>query len=119
MNKNKYIIEISDLNKKFILKNKNSIEIIRDLNFKLKTNSKVSITGPSGSGKTTLLNIIGLLDNEFDGLYLFNGKNIALFSVGLLVVRLYCLVASSSVVHTLIGPLILAKRKHNYHIVVF
>ena len=68
MNKKNLLIEISDLNKKFILENNKNTEIIKDLNFKLKINSKVSITGPSGSGKTTLLNIIGLLDSDFDGL---------------------------------------------------
>ena len=80
MNKKNLLIEISDLNKKFILENNKNIELIKNLSFKLKKNSKVSITGPSGSGKTTLLNIIGLLDSEFDGLYLFKGKNISSYS---------------------------------------
>ena len=80
MNKKNLLIEISDLNKKFILENNKNIELIKNLSFKLKMNSKVSITGPSGSGKTTLLNIIGLLDSEFDGLYLFKGKNISSYS---------------------------------------
>ncbi len=80
MNKENSLIEISDLNKKFKLENDKNIEIIKHLNFKLKINSKVSITGPSGSGKTTLLNIIGLLDNDFDGLYLFKGKDISSYS---------------------------------------
>ena len=80
MNKENSLIEISNLNKKFKLENDKNIEIIKHLNFKLKINSKVSITGPSGSGKTTLLNIIGLLDNDFDGLYLFKGKDISSYS---------------------------------------
>ena len=80
MNKENFLIEISDLNKKFILENNKNIELIKNLSFKLKMNSKVSITGPSGSGKTTLLNIIGLLDSDFDGLYLFKGKNISSYS---------------------------------------
>ena len=80
MNKKNLLIEISDLNKKFILENNKNIELIKNLSFKLKKNSKVSITGPSGSGKTTLLNIIGLLDSDFDGLYLFKGKNISSYS---------------------------------------
>lgn len=32
------------------------------------------ITGPSGAGKSTLLNIIGLLDGDFNGQYIFNDK---------------------------------------------
>ena len=79
MNKN-FIIEISDLSKNYIDENKAEIEIIKNLNFKIKTNSKVSIVGPSGSGKTTFLNIIGLLDKEFEGNFFFMKKNISLCS---------------------------------------
>ncbi len=80
MNKLNYLINISNLSKSYILKNNQSLKIIENLNFKLKPNSKISIIGPSGSGKTTFLNIIGLLDKEFEGTYLFKGKNINTFS---------------------------------------
>ncbi len=80
MNKNNFIIEISNLNKKYILNNNESIEIINNINFKLRSNSKISIVGPSGSGKTTFLNILGLLDKQFEGTYLFNNKNIISYS---------------------------------------
>ena len=76
MNKENTIIQITNLNKKYFLKNKQSVEIINNLNLTIEKNSKVSIIGPSGSGKTTLLNIIGLLDKEFIGLYLFKGNNV-------------------------------------------
>ncbi len=80
MSKNNYIVEISSLNKKYFFNNKQGIEIIKNLNFKIKYNSKISIIGPSGSGKTTLLNIIGLLDKSYEGNYLFKGKNINLYN---------------------------------------
>ena len=79
MNKN-LIIQISNLNKSYIDENNAKVEIIKNLNFNLKTKSKVAIIGPSGSGKTTFLNIIGLLDREFDGNFLFKQKNISLSS---------------------------------------
>tara|TARA_B100000674_G_C37807364_1_gene899432 strand:- start:83 stop:772 length:690 start_codon:yes stop_codon:yes gene_type:complete len=75
MNKNNFIVEISNLMKNYT-NDDDKIEIIKNLNFKLNINSKVSIIGPSGSGKTTLLNIIGLLDKEFQGNFYFKDKNI-------------------------------------------
>ncbi len=76
MNNTNFIIEISNLNKNYIIENRENIEIIKNLNFKLKRNSKISIVGPSGSGKSTFLNILGLLDRQFEGSYLFKGKNV-------------------------------------------
>ena len=80
MNKVKNIIKISKLNKKYNLKNNETIEIIKNLDLNLKENSKISIIGPSGSGKTTLLNIIGLLDKQFTGSYLYKDNDVALLS---------------------------------------
>ncbi len=80
MNKENYIIEILNLNKSYNLKNKTSIEIIKNLNFSLKPNTKISIIGPSGSGKTTFLNILGLLDKEYSGTYLFKEKDVSSYS---------------------------------------
>ena len=37
----------------------------------------LAIAGPSGSGKSTLLNILGLLDKQTSGTYLFNGIDVA------------------------------------------
>jgi len=80
MNKENYIIEILNLNKSYNLKNKTSVEIIKNLNFSLKPNTKISIIGPSGSGKTTFLNILGLLDKEYSGTYLFKEKDVSSYS---------------------------------------
>tara|TARA_B100001057_G_scaffold500217_1_gene614107 strand:- start:3479 stop:4171 length:693 start_codon:yes stop_codon:yes gene_type:complete len=80
MNKSHTIINISDLGKKYILKNKQSLEIIKNLNLKINTHSKVCILGPSGSGKTTFLNILGLLDRDFIGNYSFKNKDIFSYS---------------------------------------
>ena len=77
---NNLIIQISNLNKNYIDENNAKVEIIKNLNFNLKTKSKVAIIGPSGSGKTTFLNIIGLLDREFDGNFLFKQKDISVSS---------------------------------------
>ncbi len=122
MNKN-LIVEINDLNKKYIFKNKDSIEIIKNLNFKLKMNSKISITGPSGSGKTTFLNIIGLLDKNFDGEYLFKGKNVSLYSdlqinkirglsIGF-IHQFFYLIPELSVIENVMLPILINKNDKN------
>ena len=67
-------IEINNLKKKFHLSDKNELLIFENLNFSITKNSINSIIGPSGCGKTTLLNILGLLDSNFDGQFLFEGK---------------------------------------------
>nr|MBS0021682.1 ATP-binding cassette domain-containing protein [Gammaproteobacteria bacterium] len=49
--------------------------VLRDVNYEFPGNRISTITGKSGSGKTTLLNIIGLLDNCFDGdLFVFGHR---------------------------------------------
>ena len=68
------IIEINNLKKKFNLFNDNKLLIFENLNFSISKNSITSIVGPSGCGKSTLLNILGLLDSNFEGEFVFEGK---------------------------------------------
>ena len=67
-------IEINNLKKKFHLLNENELIIFENLNFSITKNSITSIVGSSGCGKSTLLNILGLLDSNFEGQFLFEGK---------------------------------------------
>lgn len=67
-------IEINNLKKKFNLLNDNELLIFENLNFSINKNSITSIAGSSGCGKSTLLNILGLLDSNFEGQFLFEGK---------------------------------------------
>ena len=46
-----------------------------DVSISFKNNEFVFILGESGSGKTTLLNIIGGLDNSYEGDLIINGKS--------------------------------------------
>lgn len=48
--------------------------ILDKLNLKVETGEYISITGDSGAGKSTLLNIIGTLDYEYSGEYVYNEK---------------------------------------------
>ena len=73
-------IEINNLKKKFYLSNDNELLIFENLNFTITKNSITSIVGSSGCGKSTLLNILGLLDSNFEGQFLFEGKVTKTFS---------------------------------------
>ena len=73
-------IEINNLKKKFYLSKDNELLIFENLNFSITKNSITSIVGSSGCGKSTLLNILGLLDSNFEGQFLFEGKVTKTFS---------------------------------------
>lgn len=55
------------------INNKNFDERVLFSNFRFSVNKGdfIILTGPSGAGKSTLLNIIGLLDQDYDGEYFF------------------------------------------------
>lgn len=48
--------------------------VINSLNLKIKEQEMVAIVGPSGCGKSTLLNIIGQIDDQYDGTLLIDEK---------------------------------------------
>lgn len=65
--------EVIDLSlKRKMFKNKKT-SILNDFSLTVNEGEKVAIMGKSGVGKTSLLNILGLVDNEYEGsLKLFN-----------------------------------------------
>jgi NitT/TauT family transport system ATP-binding protein len=46
---------------------KNSFNVIQNLQFEQQSDQFICLVGPSGCGKTTLLNIIGGLDSDYEG----------------------------------------------------
>ena len=54
----------------------NKLDVIKNLNLKVKTAEIVTIVGQSGAGKTTLLNLIGGLDHPDSGQLIILGNNI-------------------------------------------
>ncbi len=52
------------------------IEVLKSINFEIKTQEFVAIVGASGAGKTTLLQIISTLDKPDKGQVLIDGINI-------------------------------------------
>ncbi len=65
------ILQIRHLSKTF---GKN--EVLRDIDFSVKTGDVTTIIGSSGSGKSTLLRCINLLETPTSGEILYHGENI-------------------------------------------
>ena len=66
------IIQVEHLNKKFVV-NKQSMEVLHDINLQVKKGEFITIVGHSGCGKSTLLKIICGLVEYKDGVVERNG----------------------------------------------
>jgi len=66
------MIEIKNLHKSYTM-GKNSLHVLKGLDFNVAQGELVSIMGSSGSGKSTLLNILGMLDEADEGTYALDG----------------------------------------------
>ena len=69
------MIQINNVYKNYNTK-KTKIEVLKDVNLKIKEGEFISILGPSGSGKSTLLNLIGGLDLPNNGTVLVDDLEI-------------------------------------------
>lgn len=67
------MIEIKKVSKNFGEK-----IVFTNLSYKINDGDMLGIVGRSGCGKSTLLNIIGLLDFDYTGEVLFDGKDVAM-----------------------------------------
>lgn len=54
--------------------------VLNGLSLEIQEGDMLSIMGPSGAGKSTFLNIIGMLDNEYEGEFLFQGVDCRMMS---------------------------------------
>ena len=50
--------------------------VLHDINLQVEVGELLAIIGESGSGKSTLINIIGFLDDDFEGSYFYNDQAI-------------------------------------------
>jgi ABC transporter-related protein len=78
-NANIPIIKLEGVSRSFG-RNITATEALKNLSLDIYKGEFIMIMGPSGCGKTTLLNILGLLDSNFDGSYIFDSEDIARFS---------------------------------------
>ena len=73
------VIKLHELQKRFGIGDA-EIFAINSIDLSINKGEFVAIMGPSGCGKTTLLNIIGLLDQTYDGEYELDGQSVATIS---------------------------------------
>lgn len=81
----KVVMDVREITKSLPLGHER-IEILKGIDFQIKSGEFVSIVGPSGSGKSTLLGIIAGLDNPTTGQVLIDGVDITRMSEGRLAV---------------------------------
>ena len=72
------IIETKKLSKSYFLNKK--LNVLNNINIKIKKGDLVALLGPSGSGKSTLLHLLALLDRPSTGEIYFDSKKISLLS---------------------------------------
>jgi sulfonate transport system ATP-binding protein len=68
-------LEISGLNKKFVVDN-NPLQVLSDINITIPPGKFISIVGSSGCGKTTLLRIVLGLETNYEGSAKIDGEQI-------------------------------------------
>lgn len=70
------MIKINNINKKYI-NGTNVLHVLKNISFSVEKGEFLAIMGSSGSGKSTMMNILGCLDNEYEGEYLLDGEDIS------------------------------------------
>ncbi|WP_339877807.1 ABC transporter ATP-binding protein [uncultured Algoriphagus sp.] len=70
------MIQLKNLDK-FIESRFQRIFLLKGITLTINEGEFVTIMGPSGAGKSTLLNILGLLDEDYEGEYWFGDRNLA------------------------------------------
>ncbi|SDA27452.1 putative ABC transport system ATP-binding protein [Ruminococcus sp. YE71] len=70
------ILELRNVDKAYYI-DKTPVPVLKNINFSVSDGEYVAIMGPSGSGKSTMMNIIGCLDKQTAGMFIFDGEDIA------------------------------------------
>lgn len=68
------LIKLDDVSK-YYLAGKQKVQILKHVSLEIDKEDFAVIMGHSGSGKSTLINILGFLDQKYEGTYGFAGKS--------------------------------------------
>ena len=69
------MINLKNINK-YYQQGEQSFHVLHDINLSVDQGELLAIIGESGSGKSTLINIIGFLEDKFEGEYFYEGHPI-------------------------------------------
>lgn len=69
------VFELNNIFKDY-MQGKEPVPVLKDITMSVDDGEYVAIMGPSGSGKSTLMNIIGCLDKQTKGRFIFDGADI-------------------------------------------
>ena len=69
------VFELKSIYKDY-MQGKEAVPVLKDITMSVDEGEYVAIMGPSGSGKSTLMNIIGCLDKQTKGDFIFDGMDI-------------------------------------------
>ena len=118
---NEHKIEIVNVNKIYDM-GRESLHVLKDINFTVDEGEFVAILGPSGSGKSTLMNVIGCMDlfdeGEYylDGLAIHSMKEKKLTSIRNekigFIFQNYHLIPTYTVIQNVIMPLLMRGYEH-------
>jgi putative ABC transport system ATP-binding protein len=70
------LLQLKDIDKDY-MQDKLPVPVLKKVNFNVSDGEYVAIMGPSGSGKSTMMNIIGCLDKQTSGEFIFDGVDIS------------------------------------------
>ncbi|WP_048000223.1 ATP-binding cassette domain-containing protein [Lactiplantibacillus herbarum] len=73
-------LELHDIRKAYTLNHEENV-ILKGINLNFERGEFISILGESGGGKSTLMNIIGGLDNHYEGEVRLNGRSLRSMNV--------------------------------------